>query len=157
MYLDSLPLTFEATIPESYLDAMGHMNVMWYTHLFSQASGGLFQLIGMDDEYFTTHQAGSFALAQHLSYRKEVRVGEQVQLRTRLIDRSERKYHVVHFMTKGDDPILAATSEFLGAHIDMRARRTAPFAPKIAENIDRLLAEHRQLPWQPPLCGALHV
>jgi hypothetical protein len=60
-------------------------------------------------------------------------------------------------MTKGNEPILAATCEFLGAHIDMRTRRTGPFARHIAENIDRLIAEHSQLPWQPPLCGALHV
>jgi hypothetical protein len=59
-------------------------------------------------------------------------------------------------MTK-ENNVLAATSEFLGAHIDMRTRRTAPFAQHIAENIDRLVAEHSALDWNAPLCGALHV
>ncbi|MEJ7639637.1 MAG: hypothetical protein WKF75_17105 [Singulisphaera sp.] len=40
MDLNSLPITYRASIPESYLDEMGHMNVTWYTHLFSQAMGG---------------------------------------------------------------------------------------------------------------------
>lgn len=157
MNLEPLPITYEATIPESYLDSMGHMNVMWYTYLFSHATGGLFKLVGMDHEYFTSNQAGSFALAQFVNYRKEVRVGEQVRLRTRVVGRSEKKFHMLHIMTKHDDHVLAATCEFLGAHIDMTTRRTAPFAPHIAANIDRLLAEHTALDWKPALSGALHV
>ena len=156
MNLAPLPITFEATIPESYLDSMGHMNVMWYTHLFSHAMGGLFELVGMDRHYFQTHQAGSFALAQHFNYRKEVRVGEHMVLRSRVLGRSEKKFHVMHFMTK-ESNVLAATGEFLGAHIDMRYRRTAPFAPYIAENLDRLIAEHAALGWDAPVCGAMHV
>jgi acyl-CoA thioester hydrolase len=157
MNLALLPITFEATIPESYLDSMGHMNVMWYTCLFGQATGGLFKLVGMDRDYFQAHHTGSFALAQHFSYRKEVRVGEQVTLRSRLLGRSAKKFHILHFMTKADGRILAATGEFLGAHIDMTTRRTAPFAPHIAENFDRLIAEHSALGWDAQVCGAMHV
>ena len=157
MNLGLLPITCEATIPESYLDSMGHMNVMWYTHLFSRSIGGLFKLVGMDRNYFQTHHTGSFALAQHFVYRKEVRVGEHVTLRARVLARSEKKFHIMHFMTKDDGHVLASTAEFLGAHIDMMTRRTAPFAPHIADNLDRLLAEHSTLGWDAPVCGALHV
>ena len=37
-----LPVTHRQTIPEEYLDVMGHMNVMWYTHLFGEGMGGCF-------------------------------------------------------------------------------------------------------------------
>jgi acyl-CoA thioester hydrolase len=157
MNLASLPITFEQTIPESYLDSMGHMNVMWYTSLFAHATGGVFKLVGMDRTYFQTHQTGSFALAQFFSYRKEVRVGEHVTLRSRLLGRSEKKFHLMHFMTKGEGHVLAATGEFLGAHIDMNTRRTSPFAPHIAENLDRLIAEHAALAWEAQVSGAMHV
>lgn len=157
MDLAGLPITHEATIPESYLDAMGHMNVMWYTHLFGRAAVGVFKLAGMDWDYFERHRAGTFALAQHFSYRKEVRVGETVTLRSRLLGRTEKKFHVMHFMTKGDESVLAATCEFLGAHIDMSTRRTAPFAAPIAENLDRLIAEHSALGWEAPISGAMRL
>src|SRR3954449_11689579 len=85
MNLAPLPITHEATIPESYLDSMGHMNVMWYTHLFGCATGGFFKLVGMNREYFQANHTGSFALAQHFSYRREVRVGEHVVIRSRLL------------------------------------------------------------------------
>lgn len=155
MDLTPLPITHEATIPESYLDSMGHMNVMWYTHLFGCATVGLFKLLGMDREYFQTNHTGSFALAQHFSYRKEVRVDEQVVLRSRVLGRSERKFHVMHFMVKKEGQVLAATGEFLGAHIDMRVRRTSPFLSDVAVAIDRMAAEHSALGWDAPVCGAM--
>ena len=157
MNLAPLPVTCELTIPESYLDLMGHMNVMWYTHLFGQAACGLFQLAGMDRRYFADHHTGTFALAQYFRYRREVRAGERVAVRTRLLARSDRQFHLMHFMIKGDEEVLAATGEFLAAHIDMRTRRTSPFAPHIAQNLDRLLAEHAALDWDAPVSGAISV
>ena len=157
MNLQPLPITYEHTIPESYLDSMGHMNVMWYTHLFSHATGGLFRLVGMNREYFTTQHCGSFALAQFVSYRKEVRVGEQVTLRTRVLARSAKKFHMLHYMTKDSGHVLAATCEFLGAHIDMHTRRTSPLRPEIAAHFDRLLAEHAALGWEAQVSGSMQV
>jgi acyl-CoA thioester hydrolase len=157
MNLAPLPITHEATIPESYLDMMGHMNVMWYTHLFGRATCGLFDLVGMDRAYFEDRQFGSFALAQFFRYKKEVRAGEKVTLRSRLLERSERQFHVIHFMTKGDGHVVAATGEFLAAHIDMTTRRTAPFAPHVADNLDRMIAQHSVLDWEPPISGAIQI
>ena len=73
MDLSSLPIHYQAVIPESYLDRMGHMNVMWYTHLFSCATGGLFGSIGLNLAYFEANHAGTFALEQHARFRVEVR------------------------------------------------------------------------------------
>lgn len=157
MNLHTLPVTYEATIPESYLDMMGHMNVMWYTHLFSQATGGLFHLVGMNREYFESNQFGSFALAQFFRYLREVRAGEQVTLRSRILGRSEKRFHAMHFMTKGDELVLAATSEFLGTHVDLTTRRSSPFAPHIVANLDRLIREHTTLDWEAPTSGAIQV
>jgi len=157
MNLAKLPITHAATIPESYLDMMGHMNVMWYTHLFGCATCGLFDLLGMDRAYFEDGQFGSFALAQFFRYKREVRAGEHVTIRSRLLGRSDKQFHVIHFMTKGPDDILAATGEFLAAHIDMTTRRTATFALQIAANLDRMLGDHLALDWDAPVSGAIQV
>ena len=34
--LTELPKTLEAEVPENYMDVMGHMNVGWYSHFFSE-------------------------------------------------------------------------------------------------------------------------
>lgn len=68
MDLSALPLTLRSVIPETYLDAMGHMNVMWYTHLFGKATGELFKLCGLDGDYLRALRAGTLALRQRFCY-----------------------------------------------------------------------------------------
>jgi acyl-CoA thioester hydrolase len=155
MDLTTLPLTWQAVIPESYLDENNHMNVMWYTHLFSCATGGLFDRIGLTMTYFETNQAGTFALEHHLRFLAEVRAGEAVTIRTRLLGRSLKRFHFMHFMIKVDGDVLAATEEAVGSHVDLRVRRTSPLPHHIVEEFDRLLAEHRTLAWAAPVCGVM--
>jgi acyl-CoA thioester hydrolase len=152
-----LPIMHRATIPESYLDDMGHMNVMWYTYLFGQATGGLFDLIGLTDEYFATNQAGSFALEQRFRYLAEVRVGQSVTIRSRLLGHSTKLLHAIHVMTKDEGQVVAATGEFVGAHMDMRVRRTSPFPPQILESLDRLVAEHNQMEANPKIRWTMKI
>jgi acyl-CoA thioester hydrolase len=153
--LNDLPITHAAVIPEDYLDMMGHMNVMWYTHLFSLGAWGLFQTVGLNREYFAANSAGSFALAQHFRYLKEVRVDQHVTIRSRVLGRSARRWHLMHFMTIDELDMLAATAEDVHTHVDLTVRRSSPMPPNVTAAIDRLLAEHTQLTWAAPVCGAI--
>jgi acyl-CoA thioester hydrolase len=155
--LEMLSVGHRQLIPEDYLDANNHMNVMWYTHLFSCGLGDTFRRVGLTTEYFRQCHATTFALEGHVRYFNEVRVAQQVTIRTRVIGRSDKRFHIVHFMSNDDLGKLAATMEAIGTHVDFEARRSAPFPPHIAAAFDRLLAEHSQLPWPAPLCGAMHV
>ncbi len=155
MDLETLPITHAAEIPTEYLDEMGHMNVMWYMHLFGRSTIELFRRVGLHREYFKANQTGTFALEQHVRFLAEVRVGQHVTLRTRVLGRSTKRFHFMHFQFNDDRERLAATGEFVGAHIDLKERRMAPFPADIAANFDRLLEEHTRLPWEPPVCGAM--
>jgi acyl-CoA thioester hydrolase len=155
MNLSSLPVTHRAVIPEDFIDEFGHVNVMWYTHLFSEAAGGLFRLVGLTHEHFTAHRTGSFALAQHFRYLKEVRLGQAVTLRSRVLGRSARRWHAIHFMTIDGPGDLAATAEAVSTYVDMTVRRSAAMPPVIADAIDRLLDEHARLGWDAPVCGTM--
>jgi len=160
MNLTTLPITHQTTIPKSYLDELGHMNVMWYMHLFTQASYPFFALFGMDRDYCETNLKNAFVLEHHIRYLREVHVGNHVTVRTRILGRSAKRIHYISFLTTdttddASDDTLSATAETVGIHIDMRIRRSAPFDDLIAANIDRLLAEHRQLDWDAPICGTM--
>lgn len=151
-----LPVTHRATIPESYLDQMHHMNVMWYSHLFSNAMGGVFEMIGLDFGRQDQQHSGTFALEGHIHYLAEVRVGHQVAVHSRLIGRSEKRFYVMHFMVNETRDNLAATFENLGTHVDMRSRRSAPLPSQVAEKYDAILALHHQLDWAAPVCGIMN-
>jgi acyl-CoA thioester hydrolase len=155
MDFTSLPLTWQAVIPVSYLDENNHMNVMWYTHLFSGATGGLFDRVGLTMAYFEANQAGTFALEQHLRFMSEVRAGQAISIRTRVLGRSLKRFHFMHFMIKDEGAILAATEEAVGSHVDLRVRRTSPLPHHVSEKFDRLLAEHGRLAWPAPVCGVM--
>ena len=157
MNLSSLPVTHRAVIPEAYLDEMGHMNVAWYTHLFGRAAWGLFQMVGLTREYFDANHAGSFALEQHFRYLKEVRVGQQVTIRSRVLGCGEKRWHVMHFMVNDELDALAATAETVSTHVDLRVRRSSPMPPHIIEAIGQLLAGHTRLSWEAPMCGVMTV
>ena len=155
MDLTKLPLTHQATITEEYMDEMGHMNVMWYTHHFDQATWTFFASFGMGLSYFENEVAGSFAMEQHTRYLAEVLKEQSITLRTRALGRSQRRIHFMHSMTIQESGLLAATTELVGVHIDLTTRRSSPLPSHIACSFDSLLEQHRQLEWDAPSCGVM--
>ena len=149
--------THQATIPEEYLDEMGHMNVMWYTHLFSNAMRHMFREVGIDHSYMESEQAGTFALETHVHYFSEVRVNQQVEIYTRILARSGKTIHSFHYMINRDKNDIAAVFEAISAHTDMTVRRSAPFPGRVCERIDQLIAKQGRLAWQSNLCGVIHT
>lgn len=156
--LNDLPITWRAEIPADYLDEMRHMNVMWYTHLFSQASWGLFKLIGFGHDTMAERNTGSFALEMHVRYLAEVRVGQHVTVRSRALAQSAKRIHYQHFLSIDEaDDRLSATAEIVSAHVDMSVRRQSPIPDDIAAQYAALLAAHQALAWPAPLCGTMHA
>ena len=150
---NALPVLGTAVVPAEWIDFMGHMNVMWYTHLFGKGVLEFFKVVGLTQEYFASNKAGSFVLEQHIRYLAEVRVEETVSLRVRALSRSEKKLHFMVFLIKEDTQIMAAISEIVTAHIDMSRRRTSPIPPAIAITIDDMLVTHKKLSWPAPVNG----
>ena len=155
--LEQLPVTYESVIDEEYVDSNGHMNVAWYLHLFNKATGGLHRWLGFDWPQLKAGGVSSFVLEGHIRYLAEVFEGQQVTLRSRLIARSARRLQYLHFMFNEDKRTLAATYEEVLAHMDMKTRRMKEYAPSLAAQLDRGLAEHQTLSWEPPICGSLRV
>jgi len=152
---EMLPLFHREVISADYLDEMGHMNVRWYMALFDRAAWKFFASVGMTPAYFEQEQGGIFALQQFIQYRAEVRVGEQVAVRTRVLGRSAKRAHFMHFMVNETTGIVASTMEGLSSHANLEQRRTSPFPPLLAEVLNRYLLEHSQLDWPAPLCGVM--
>jgi len=154
---NALPILATTVVPVDWIDFMGHMNVMWYTHLFGRGVLDFFNTVGLTYSYFAENNAGSFVLEQHIRYLAEVRVGENVSVRARALGRSERKLHFMVFLVKEDMNVLAATSEVVTAHIDMSRRRTSPLPDLIAIAFDEFLEMHTKLGWLAPINGFTHA
>lgn len=150
-----LSATYSVTIPDEYLDAMGHMNVMWYTHLFSMGISSALQQAGLLWEKVSGGHGGTFVLESHMRYLSEIRVGQTAEVFPRLLARSEKRYHVMQFMTNRTKRDISATQEAVIAYVDLRTRRMAPMPKEAQQVLDGLIEVHRQLQWEAPLSGIL--
>ena len=151
----SLPLYYRETIPADYLDVMGHMNVRWYMALFDQTTWHFFDAIGLTADYTMQERKGAFALRQFINYFAEVRQGETVDMHTRVVGRTDKRFHFMHFMVNVDTGQVASSFESLGTHADLQLRRSAPLPDIIANAFDALLQQHRALDWEAPVCGVI--
>ncbi len=155
--LGDLPLYYRETIPADYIDAMGHMNVRWYMALFDNATWRFFDAMGLNQAYFDRCHAGGFALRQFINYWSEVQAGQTVAVRTRLLGRSDKRFHFMHFIINETTQSVAAGLESLGTHADLHLRKSTQLPPEIAALFDRQLEIDGQLKWAAPLCGAISV
>ena len=155
--LKALPIYHRATIPDDYLDIMGHMNIRWYFELFAVTGRKFFAAHGLDAAYFQSGDAGVFTLKQFIQYFAEVKADQTVAVHTRLIGRSDRRFHFMNFMVNETTTQLAATFEALITHADLKMRRSAPMPARIAENFDATLAGDENLTWKTPVCGAINI
>ena len=155
--LRELPKTFEGSILKSYIDVMGHMNVAWYTHFFSEAVLGLYLHMGFEPEDVTERRLGSFALESHVRYFKEVRLGQQIEVYSRPIARNEKRVHIMSFMWNKSRKEISASFEVVSMSMDMDKRKPTPFPTDVGIQIDAMIAVHKRLDWEPPLCGAMGV
>ncbi len=152
-----LPIIYRSFVVEEQLDAMGHMNIRYYVGNFDSAAWIMFEQFGLSVGYYQQHTVGMFALEQHLRYVHEVRVGEEISVRFRLVGLNAKRSYFMMLMVNETKQELAATFESLGSFADLTTRRTAPFPHDIYTRMEAMYQQHEALPWAAPLCGSIAV
>jgi acyl-CoA thioester hydrolase len=115
----------------------------------------MYPTLGVTADYFAASGMGGFDLEHHLWYPAEVRIGDTVVIRTRMLARSLKLFHYMMFMVNETRGVLSSLFECVHAHADLRIRHTAPFPAQVAGRIDALIAEHRALTWPAPVSGTM--
>jgi acyl-CoA thioester hydrolase len=125
-------ITYRGTVYPWHCDHMGHMNVMWYVGKFDEATWTFLAGLGITAAYLRDAGRGMVAVDQRLSYRRELLAGDTVLVRSRLLETRPKAIRFVHEMLNAQTLELAATSEYVGVHIDRTTRRACPLPPAIA-------------------------
>jgi acyl-CoA thioesterase FadM len=131
----AMTLTLEASVERRFIDAMGHMNVSWYVHLFDRATWAFFEGLGIDEDYRRRTNTGMFAVEEHVRYLGELREGERLEVRTRLDGGGPKSVRLFHVMIDPARGRLSAVADVVGVHIDLETRRAAPFGDEVASRI----------------------
>jgi acyl-CoA thioester hydrolase len=142
---------FTTAVQPDWIDYNGHMNVAFYVLAFDKATDGLLDHLGLGEAYRRSTNCSMFALEAHVTYDRELKLGDRLAIDTQLIDADEKRLHFFHRMTHADKGYLAATSELMALHVDLAGPRSAPMPAAARAALEPLRAAHRLLPPPPQL------
>lgn len=148
---DRAPHLLDITVPDSWIDYNGHMNMAYYLVAFDKATDVLFERLGIGPTYLRLAAHSMFALESHLTYSQEAKLGDRLAIGGRLVDADDKKLHFFLRMTMAATGQQLATLEMLVLHVAMAGPKAAPFPPARKAAIDAMLAEHRVLPTPPEI------
>ena len=135
----------DQSVEPEWIDYNGHLNMAYYNVLFDRSVDHFYDLLGVGIDYTRAAIGSCFSLEVHVSYLSEITADESVRITLQLLDHDEKRLHFIQQMSKAKSGELAATSEQLALHIDMQARRAAPFPDAVRERIQALSAAHAGL------------
>ena len=128
---DEPGITYRGAVYPWHCDHVGHMNVMWYVGKFDEATWNLFLQVGITPTYLREQGRGMAAVDQHIEYKRELRAGDVVTIRSEVLELQGKKIRFRHEMRNEETGEVAAVTTLLGVHMDTRARTACPFPPEV--------------------------
>ena len=131
-------------VEPAWIDYNGHLNMAYYNVLFDRAVDEVFELLGCGADYVKNRHS-AFTAEVHVRYLRELHAGDPVRVTFQLLDYDAKRMHYFEQLFHAEEGWVSATSENMSLHVDMTAKKTAPFPPEVAAAAaDEGLA--RQLP-----------
>lgn len=144
---DGPPLRVAPMVPDpAWFDYNGHLNMAYYNVLTDRCVDALFDRLGIGEAYAATRRLSTFTVEAHVRYLRELRPGDPVAATARLLARDEKRLRLYLTLSHAEEGWLSATSESLSLHVDLDARRAAPFPDDASARIDAMLTHHAALP-----------
>ena len=137
--------SYRGVVRPHQLDHMGHMNVQWYAAKFDEASWHLFSAVGLTTAYFRQARRGMAALEQTTKYLAEALAGDLLACRSEVLEVGEKTIRFRHHLRNAETDGLIATSELVGAHIDLERRKACPLPEAVKTECQRLIERERKL------------
>jgi acyl-CoA thioester hydrolase len=155
--LADLPAYAAQAVPAAFEDINGHLNIRHYVGIASEGLDESLIDVGIPQNWPTVAGQGVFTAEHHMTYLSELRTGDRISTRVRLVGRSARAAHAVVYLLDDGRRRLSYVMEEIFLHIDMETRRTAEWPDDVAAALDKRLAEESELPWQPTLSGSMSL
>src|SRR5215468_8314342 len=133
-------ITYRGIIYPWQCDHMGHMNVMWYTGKFDEASWVLLAHLGLTQSRLQDAHRAMAAVQQNITYKKELHAGDVVSIRTTIVEIREKVMRFVHEMVREPSCETAAIAELTGVHMDARRRKSVELPPDILANAREVMS-----------------
>ncbi|GAB1715559.1 MAG: thioesterase [Nitrobacter sp.] len=142
---DRKPQLFRSSvmrIERQWIDYNGHLNMAYYNVLFDRALDEFWLQLGIGPDYMKTCNGSTFTAECHLRYLREIHLDDPVRVSVLLVAADEKRLHTFEELRHATAGWLSATSENMTLHIDMAARKVAPFPADIHARIQAIADGH---------------
>ena len=153
--LAALPAYAVQSVPAAFEDINGHLNIRHYVGIASEGLDESLVKAGIPQNWPTIAGQAVFSAEHHMTYLSELRTGDRISVRVRLVGRSERAAHAVVYLLDDTHQRLSYVMEEIFLHIDMESRRTTPWPDDVAAALDAQVADAAALAWEPALSGSM--
>jgi acyl-CoA thioester hydrolase len=149
--IDDQPLfraPFESSVmrvEDGWIDYNGHLNMAYYNVLFDRAVDEAYELLEIGHDYLKTGYS-TFTAEVHVRYLRELHAGDPVRVTLQLLGYDEKRLHYFEQLLHATEGWVSATSENMALHVDMTAKKTAPFPDAVRDRIGQMMASHATLP-----------
>ena len=138
------------TIDKKWEDDNEHINISFYMDCYNQSGWPMFELLGIDKDYFAERKMGVVDLENHIHYWRELHVDNKVTTYARFLNHDKKRLHGVLFVVNDDTNDLSCSIEFLALSIDQNIRKSAPFPDDVINNLSNQVKQSLALDWQFP-------
>ncbi|MDP7427312.1 MAG: thioesterase family protein [Alphaproteobacteria bacterium] len=121
------------------IDILGHLSFHFHVQRFSMAAGQALAAMGMNGEYLRHSRHGMSTFEIELKFLREAGAGDLLSIRSGLVHLGATSFRLVHHMVNERLGTLAAVMSQFGVHLDMDARRPAPFPAELRARCEALL------------------
>jgi len=132
-------------VEQAWIDYNGHLNMAYYNVLFDRAVDEAYELLGCGLAYLEETRHSTFTAEVHVRYLRELNASDPVRVTFQLLDYDAKRMHYFERLFHAEEDWLSATSENMALHVDMTARKTAPFPDFIVARLERMKAAHAKL------------
>src|SRR5215471_14043004 len=143
------PAPFKSSVMQiepQWIDYNGHLNMAYYNVMMDRAIDELWLQLGIGPAYMKERHGSTFTAECHVRYLREIHLGDPAQVTVYLLGADEKRIHTFEELRHATEGWISATSENITLHIDMSARKVAPFLPDIRARIAAIANVHAAVP-----------
>ncbi|WP_372733943.1 thioesterase family protein [Nocardioides sp.] len=153
--LVSMPAYAVQPVPMAFEDNNGQLNVRHYLGIGSEGLDESLTGVGIPHNWPLKSGLACLSAEHHLTYVHELRTGDTMSVRVRLLGRSERAVHAMVFVLDDTHLRLSCVFEEILLCVRLDPRGSQPWPEDVATQLDARIAEHATLDWEPATTGCL--
>lgn len=125
----------QLVVPSSWIDRNGHMNSRHYGEVVYKAHSDFQDAIGIDESYTRRSRCGKVVLESHMTYEREIHLGDELQVVSWLLAIDQKRFHFFHEVYNLTLGVRAAVAEQVDIHIDLKSRRSSVMPEHLFEGL----------------------